>query len=125
MAPTQLYRVRPASRSTDNAEELFRARQDLISHLACCEKVSGDPATDRLIMAIAGYASTLVKHGLISRAALQDPEALKQVVEVHVTREATVRELRARIKGQRLPFWRKTASSLLLSLTKKLGRFEV
>ncbi len=125
MAPTQIYRVRPASRSTDNAEALFHARQDLLAHLARCEKLSGDPVADRLVMAIACQASALVKHGLISRAALQDPEALKQVVEVHVTREATVRDLRERIKAQRLPRWRKSASSLLLSLTKKLGGFPV
>ena len=124
MAPTQIYRVRPASRSTDNAEVLFDARQQLLAHLARCDKVSGDPATDRLVMAIACHVSVLVKNGLISRAALQDPDALTQVVEVHVTREATVRELRERIKGQRLPRWRKAASSLLLSLTKKLGRLE-
>lgn len=125
LAPTQLYRVRPASRSTDNADALFRARQDLLTHLALCDKVSGDPATDLLITAIACHASTLVKKGLISRAALQDPEALKEVVEVHVTRDGTVRDLRARIKSQGLPRWRKSASSLLLSLTKKLGGLPV
>jgi glycosyltransferase involved in cell wall biosynthesis/GT2 family glycosyltransferase len=131
VAPTLLCRVRPASRSTDNADALFNARQDLLAHLARCDKVSGDAFADRLIAAIAGYVSALVKNGLISRAALQDPDAFKKreivVVEqlVHLTRDVSVRDLRQQIKGKDLPHWRKLASSLLLSLTKKLGRLPV
>ncbi|MCW2317541.1 glycosyltransferase involved in cell wall biosynthesis [Rhodoblastus acidophilus] len=132
MAPTQLYRVRPASRSTDNAGALFDARQTLLAHLARCDKITGDAFSDLLIAGIAGYASVLVRHGLISRAALQDPDAFKKeperiVIEevVHVARDATVRDLRQRIKRNDLPRWRKLASSLLLSLTKKLGRLPV
>jgi glycosyltransferase involved in cell wall biosynthesis len=130
MAPTQLYRVRPASRSTDNAEKLFSARQELLSHLAHCDKVAGDPHADLLVAGMAGYVSQLVKHGLISRAALQDPDAFTNKTArgeefVHVVRDATVRELRQRIKGNRLPRWRKLASSLMLSLTKKLGGLPV
>lgn len=136
VAPTLRNRVLPASRSTDNADRLFNARQDLLAHLARCEKVSGDPHADRLVAAIAGHVSVLVKHGLISRAALQDPDHFKKtqpivrerrVIEeiVHVTQDNTVRNLREQIKASGLSRWRRQTASWLLSLTKKLGRLPV
>lgn len=127
MATTQIYRVRPKSRSTENADVLFDARQRLLAHLARCDRISGDAHADRLIAAIAGYVSMLARHGLISRAALQDPEAFgkPEMLEGRVVQNATVRELRSRIKEKNLPRWRKLASSLLLSLTKKLGGLPV
>jgi len=116
-APALNRRLRPDSPAT--ADECTRARQNLLAHLARCEKVTGDPATDELVMAIACHASALVDNGLISGAAPKQPRA------THVTREVSVRELRERIKGQKMPRWRKSAASLLLSLTKKLGGLEV